>query len=208
MNIIISEIDKRYSMLASTDCCLSCGKAVAYLDINPGDICVDLGSGKGSDVLNMARSARFAYGIDISEEMVAKARKEATLKNQKNVRFLRSELEHIPLNDGIADHVISNCVLNHVVNKQAVWNEIHRILKPGGGFVISDIYATETIPAMYANDPVAVSECWGGSVTREIYLQNIKQAGFDTVEVLEESQPYEKGKVEVVSFTISGKKNQ
>lgn len=206
MNNVIIEIDKRYSQLAGTDCCLSCGKALSFIEIKNDDICIDLGSGKGNDVIKMAETARFVYGIDLSEEMVLKARKEAQLKNIKNARFLRAELEHIPLNDGVANHVISNCVLNHVIDKQAVWNEIYRIMKVGGSFVISDIYATETIPEKYANDPVAISECWGGAVTKDVYMKNIINSGFSTVKILEESQPYDKGSVQVISFTITGKK--
>ncbi len=206
MNNVIIEIDKRYSQLAGTDCCLSCGKALSFIEIKNDDICIDLGSGKGNDVIKMAETARFVYGIDLSEEMVLKARKEAQLKNIKNARFLRAELEHIPLNDGVANHVTSNCVLNHVIDKQAVWNEIYRIMKVGGSFVISDIYATETIPEKYANDPVAISECWGGAVTKDVYMKNIINSGFSTVKILEESQPYDKGSVQVISFTITGKK--
>lgn len=204
MNHILAEIDKRYSDLAGTECCLSCGKALSFIDIIPTDICIDLGSGKGKDVIKMAETARFVYGIDLSEEMILKARKEAELKNIKNARFLRSELERIPLNDGIANHITSNCVLNHVINKQAVWNEIYRIMKPGGDFVISDIYAIETIPEKYATDPVAISECWGGAITKEIYMGNIINAGFSSVKILEESEPYNKGSVKVASFTILG----
>lgn len=207
MNQIIAEIDKRYSELAGTECCLSCGKAINYINISPTDVCIDLGSGKGNDVIKMAESARFVYGIDLSEEMILKSRKEAQLKNIKNARFLKSELEHIPLNDGIANHVTSNCVLNHVTNKQSVWNEIYRIMIAGGDFVISDIYALETIPEEYATDPVAISECWGGAVTKQVYMENIINAGFHSVEIIEESQPYSKGNVKVVSFTIKGIKH-
>ncbi len=205
----IKEIDKRYSELAETECCLSCGGAINYAGPLRGEVCVDLGSGRGTDVLRMAESVGetgFVYGIDISEGMLEKARQNADKFGVKNVRFVRSELEKLELPDKTADLVISNCTLNHAADKQAVWNEIHRILKKGGRFVISDIYATSPIDDEYRNDPVAVAECWAGSVTRAEYMQQLENAGFATVEILEESAPYAKGNAEVCSFTIAGKR--
>ena len=95
-------------------------------------------------------------------------------------------------------------VLNHVEDKQKVWQEIYRILKNGGRFTISDIYSIHPVPEEYSNDPVAVSECWGGSITRSEYLNVIKIAGFRDLEILEESTPYDKGSIQVASWTITG----
>jgi ubiquinone/menaquinone biosynthesis C-methylase UbiE len=148
----------------------------------------------------------FVYGIDISEGMLEKARRNAEKFGVTNVSFVRSELEKLDLPDKVADLVISNCTLNHASDKQAVWNEIHRILKKGGRFVISDIYAATPIAEEYKNDPVAVAECWAGSVTRDEYMQHLEKAGFTSVEIIEESAPYVKGNAEVASFTIAGKK--
>lgn len=205
----IKEINNRYSQLAETDCCLSCGGAINYAVPRVGEVCVDLGSGRGTDVLRMAESVSkigFVYGIDISDGMLEKARRNAEKFGVTNVSFVRSELEKLELPDNIADLVISNCTLNHASDKQAVWNEIFRILKKGGRFVISDIYATNPIADEYRNDPVAVAECWAGSVTRAEYMQHLEKAGFASVEILEESAPYAKGNAEVCSFTIAGKK--
>ena len=205
----IKEINDRYSKLAGSECCLSCGGAVNYAEPKPGEVCVDLGSGRGTDVLRMAESvgeSGFVYGIDISDGMLAKAQGNAEKFGVTNVRFLRNELDKIELPDSHADLVISNCTLNHAADKQAVWNEIYRILKRGGRFVISDIYATKAIADEFRNDPVAVAECWAGAVTRDEYMQHLESAGFTTVEILEESAPYSKGKAEVASFTIAGKK--
>ncbi|MCE5331516.1 MAG: methyltransferase domain-containing protein, partial [Bacteroidales bacterium] len=102
---------------------------------------------------------------------------------------------------------ISNCTINHASDKPAVWSEVYRILKPGGRFVVSDIYATQPIADEYRNDPVAVAECWAGSVTRAEYLTMLEKAGFIEIKIYEESEPYAKGQAEVASFTISGKKN-
>ena len=201
------EIDKRYSGLAESDCCLSCGGASDYANVKPGEVCVDLGSGRGTDVLRMASEVGdegFVYGIDISEGMIEKARKNAAKFEVTNVEFIKSELESIQLPNKKADLVVSNCTINHATDKQAVWNEIYRILKPGGRFVVSDIYSTLPIPDEYRNDPIAVAECWAGSVTKQEYFKNLKIAGFDGIEILEESAPYPKGKVEVASLTIAG----
>lgn len=205
----IIEINNRYSKLAESDCCLSCGGAITYAEPKIGEVCVDLGSGRGTDVLRMAESVGetgFVYGIDISDGMLEKARQNAEKFKVTNVRFIRSELEKLELPDRVADLVISNCTLNHASDKQTVWNEIYRILKKGGRFVISDIYSTTTVPDEYKNDPVAVAECWAGSVTRNEYLKHLENAGFSSISIIEESTPYEKGKIKVASWTIAAKK--
>jgi len=204
-----SAINIRYGKLASSDCCLSCGGAINYAKAKTGEVCVDLGSGRGTDVLRMADEvgeAGFVCGIDISEGMLEKARQNAAKLEVQNVRFIQSELEKIELADGIADLVISNCTINHATNKKAVWSEVFRILKKGGRFVVSDIYATSPIPEEYRNDPVAVAECWAGATTRDEYLDTLNKLGFSGVEIIEESKPYLKGKAEVASLTIAGKR--
>ncbi len=206
----IKEINDRYTGLAESECCLSCGGAINYAAPATGEICVDLGSGRGTDVLRMAELAGetgFVYGIDISDGMLEKARRNAAKFGVANVSFIQCELENLALPDQVADLVISNCTLNHAADKQAVWNEIYRILKNGGRFVISDIYAITAIADEYRNDPVAVAECWAGSVTRDEYMKQLDNAGFSTVEIIEESAPYTKGNAKVASFTIAGKKD-
>ena len=203
------EINKRYTDLAQSDCCLSCGGAVNYAQAQPDEVCVDLGSGRGTDVIRLAGdvgSNGFVYGIDISDGMIKKAFSTAERLGITNVDFIHCSLENLRLSNGVADLVISNCTINHATDKQAVWKEIYRILKKGGRFVVSDIYATSPVPDEYRNDPEAVAECWAGSVTRGEYLQTIYEAGFTSVRILEESAPYSKGQVKVVSFTISGEK--
>lgn len=204
-----SAINIRYGELATTECCLSCGGAINYAKPQSGEVCVDLGSGRGTDVLRMSDEVGengFVYGVDISEGMLEKARQTAAKFEIKNVRFLQCELEKIELADDIADLVISNCTINHATDKEAVWSEIYRILKKGGRFVVSDIYSTIPIPAEYHNDPVAVAECWAGAITRDEYMNTLAKAGFTGIEVIEESKPYLKGKAEVASLTIAGKK--
>jgi len=205
----IVEINKRYSELATSDCCLSCGGAINHAEAKLNEVCLDLGSGRGTDAIRMAEavgSKGFVYGIDISDGMIEKAAKTAERMKVTNVRFIKSTLEHIPLETGIADLIISNCTINHAADKQLVWNEIYRLLKPDGRFVISDIYSITDVPEEYRNDPVAISECWAGSVTRDEYLKQLERAGFSSVNIIEESAPYPKGKVEVSSWTISARK--
>ena len=204
-----SAINIRYGKLASSDCCLSCGGAINYAKAKVGEVCVDLGSGRGTDVLRMADEvgeSGLVYGIDISEGMLEKARQNASRLEVQNVRFIQSELENIELTDNFADLVISNCTINHATDKEAVWSEVYRILKKGGRFVVSDIYATEPIADEYRSDPVAVAECWAGAVTRNEYLATLTKLGFTAIEIIEESKPYQKGKAEVASLTIVGKK--
>ena len=201
------EINSRYSELAESSCCLSCGGAINYSEPLPGEVCVDLGSGRGTDVIRLAEKVGeegFVYGIDISEGMIRKAVSTAERLGIKNVRFIQSPLEKLNLDDKVADLVISNCTINHAADKQVVWNEIFRILKKGGRFVVSDIYSSEPVPEEYRNDPVAVSECWAGSVTCTEYLEQLKNAGFTDIRIIEESKPYVKGKIMVSSWSIAG----
>jgi arsenite methyltransferase len=201
------EIDKRYSILAESSCCLSCGGAINYSEAGVGEVCVDLGSGRGTDAMRLAETvgnSGFVYGIDITEGMLQKARNTAEHLGVTNISFISSPLEKISLDNNIADLVISNCTINHSSDKQSVWNEVFRILKKGGRFVVSDIYSVNPVPDEYRNDPVAVSECWAGSVTRDEYLWQLKKAGFNSIKIIEESTPYEKGKIIVSSWTITG----
>jgi len=200
-------ISVRYSALADSACCLSCGGAAGHAEPKAGEVCVDLGSGRGTDALRLAGQVGpqgMVYGIDLSEGMLDKARRTAERLGIANARFLRAELEELPLANGSADLVISNCTINHAADKLRVWEGIHRVLKPGGRFVVSDIYSLEPVPAQYREDPQAVAECWAGAVTREEYFRQLEQAGFPEVRVLEESQPYDKGPIRVASLTVAG----
>jgi arsenite methyltransferase len=204
-----TEINKRYSELAETTSCLSCGGALSHSEAKINDVCVDLGSGRGSDVLRLSEivgEKGFVYGIDISEGMIKKSIDTSERLGIINAEFIQSPLERINLKSNIADLIISNCTINHSSDKQAVWNEIYRILKPGGRFVVSDIYSENPIPDEYKNDPVAIAECWAGSVTRSKYLEQLTNAGFFSTEIIEESEPYQKGQVMVVSWTLAGLK--
>lgn len=205
------EIEARYSGLATESCCLSCGGAVDHGKPAPGESCVDLGSGRGTDVLRMADDvgpAGFVWGIDIADGMLEQARSTAARLGATNVRFEKAQLEHLPVPSLSIDLVVSNCVLNHASDKSAVWAEIHRILKPGGRFAVSDIYSSLPVPEEFRNDPEAVAECWAGADTREVYLKTVQDTGFQDLSVRDESAPYPKGAIEVSSFTLLGTKQK
>ena len=203
------EINARYTQLSESSCCLSCGGAIDYAAAKEGEVCVDLGSGRGNDVIRLAEAVGekgHVYGIDISEGMVAKARMNLTKFEVTNATILQANLEKLPLSKESVDVVISNCTINHSQNKPKVWSEVFSILKDEGRFVVSDIYATQPIAEEYRTDPEAIAECWAGAVTRAEYLTMLEKAGFYQIQILEESAPYAKGKAEVSSFTITGKK--
>lgn len=207
--MIKDAINLRYSQLSESNCCLSCGGAINYAKPQKGETCVDLGSGRGNDVIRMAEEvgdSGFVYGIDISDGMIAKAKANIEKFDVNNATIIKSELEKLPLANECADLIISNCTINHSSDKQSVWNEAFRILKQGGRFVVSDIYSIEPISEEYRNNPEAVAECWAGAVTKNEYLEMLNTAGFKDITIFEESIPYLKGKAKVSSFTISGKK--
>ncbi len=202
-------IENRYNKLADEACCLSCGNAIIHAVPSSGEVCVDLGSGRGTDVLRMAEAvgpSGFVYGIDIADGMLDTARNTALKLGYNNVSFIKSQLENIPLPDNWVDLVISNCTINHAYNKQTVWNEIYRILKPGGRFVVSDIYSLQDVPEIYRTNPEAIAECWAGAVRKDLYLKTVVKAGFKTFRIIEESQSYHKGEIDVVSFTLAAQK--
>ena len=206
-----NEINIRYSNLAESSCCLSCGGALEKSEASKGDVCIDLGSGRGTDAMRLAEtvgSEGFVYGLDLSDGMISKAKKTALRMGVKNVEFIQTDLSSIPLDDKTVDIIISNCVLNHVSDKLQIWSEIHRVLKQGGSFTVSDIFSSEPVPEKYAHDPEAIAECWAGSVTKDVYLDTLSKAGFTEITILEESDPYKKGEIEVSSFTITGKRTR
>ena len=209
LKLNVASINERYTNLSETTCCLSCGGAINHAGVQPGEVCLDLGSGRGNDVIRMAEEAGengFAYGIDLSDGMVKKARTNLEKFGVTNAEIIQSEMESLPLKDNSVDVTISNCTINHSSNKEAVWSEVFRVLKPGGRFVVSDIYATAPIADEYRNDPQAVAECWAGAVTRAEYLTMLEETDFTNIKILEESEPYAKGMAEVASFTVYGEK--
>lgn len=199
------EVNRRYGALASSCCSLSCGTPLDLADPGPGETLVDLGCGRGADVIRAAGrvgSTGLAIGVDGNGEMLAVARASGALLS--NACFVKSDLTDLDLPDGTVDVVISDCTINHVPDKAAAFREIHRILAPGGRFVISDVVAEEKLPAAVREDPAAWAACYGGAIPEADYLAAIRAAGFQTVQVLERSAPYRKGGAMVLSLTVLG----
>jgi SAM-dependent methyltransferase len=205
-SLLKTAVTARYDGLASSCCTLSCGGALDRAAPQPGEVLVDLGCGRGADVIRAAgrvgaRGA--AVGVDLSDEMLGRARASVP-PFLANVRFVKSDLAPLALEDALADVVVSNCTINHAPDKAAVYREIYRVLKPGGRFVVSDVIAEETLPEAVRADPAAWAACYGGAITEDEYTAAIRAAGFDTVEILERSDPYDKGGVQVRSITVRG----
>lgn len=197
-------IQDRYSTLASSCCSLSCGNALDLAAPVKGEVFLDLGCGQGRDVLRaagMVGAAGRAIGVDITEAMLATAR-QSTPPFLENATFVRSDLAALDIPSETAHVVISNCTINHAPDKAAVYKEIHRVLKPGGRFVVSDVIAEQELPESVRNDPAAWAACYGGAIPEAQYRAAIEAAGFRELEVLHRSEPYEKGGVLVRSLTI------
>ena len=165
-----------------------CGNPTAIASLKSGMTVVDLGSGGGIDAFLSAKKvgpSGKVYGIDATPEMIYRARKTAKENNYANVEFRLGEIEHIPLNDSVADVVISNCVINLSPDKGQVFKEAFRILKPGGRIAVSDIVLLKDLPEDIRRDLKAWSECVSGAISEEMYIGAIKDAGFEKVKVEE-----------------------
>ncbi|MBK9517718.1 MAG: methyltransferase domain-containing protein [Anaeromyxobacter sp.] len=196
----------RYDALATRPGSLSCGGALDLAAPGPGDVVVDLGCGRGRDVLRAAAlvgpSGR-VVGVDGSPAMLAAAR-QATPAEAVTVSFLLGDLAALDLPDGCATVVTSNCAINHAPDKAAVYREIRRVLRPGGRFVVSDVVSEEALPEAVRRDPAAWAACYGGAIPEAEYLAAVRAAGFVEVTVLVRTAPYEKGGVRVLSLTVKG----
>jgi ubiquinone/menaquinone biosynthesis C-methylase UbiE len=169
---------------------VGCGAPVNFANIQEGEIVVDIGSGGGIDVFlsaNRVKQSGKAIGIDMTDEMLEKAASHTTQNGYTNVEFKKGDIEKgIPIEDNIADVVISNCVINLTMDKIAAFKEIYRVLKPNGGrMVISDLVTSMEVDPESV-DSVKWCSCIDGALTKEHYLDSIRKAGFSNVEVLEE----------------------
>ncbi len=163
---------------------LGCGNPTALAELKPGETVLDLGSGGGIDVLLSARRVGptgFAYGLDMTDEMLALAEKNKTEAGAENVAFLKGEIEDIPLPDGTVDVVISNCVINLAADKGRVLREAYRVLKPGGRFAVSDVVAQGRLPADLRTDMEAWVGCVAGALEEGEYRRLLADAGFADV---------------------------
>lgn len=204
--VVSQAIEGRYAELAGSCCSLSCGEALDHADPIKGETLVDLGCGRGQDVIRAAGRVGptgAAIGVDRTAVMIEKAQS-LVPPFLKNTRFICCDLASLDLPNACADVVISNCTINHATDKQAVYQEIFRILRPSGRFVVSDVIADSELPESVRNDPAAWAACYGGAIPEMPYLDAIHNAGFVTVDVIQRSDPYEKGGVLVRSLTVRG----
>lgn len=160
---------------------LGCGLPTQFAKIRPGDVVIDLGSGAGNDCF-VARAETGetgkVIGIDFTPAMIEKARENAEKLGFHNVEFRQGDIEHIPVGGNRADVVVSNCVLNLVPDKAAVFGEIYRVLKPGGHFSISDIVLVGELPDALRHDAEMYAGCVSGAIQKSDYLALIEAAGF------------------------------
>lgn len=165
---------------------LGCGNPTAVADLRPGERVLDLGSGGGIDVLLSARRvgpSGFAYGVDMTEEMLQLARANAARAGATNVEFLRGTIEDVPLPDASVDVVISNCVINLSVDKPRVLAEMHRVLTPGGRIGISDVVAEDHLSPQDRAERGSYVGCIAGALSRTEYLEGLAAAGFVDAQV-------------------------
>ncbi len=164
-----------------------CGNPVGISDVKPGEVVVDLGSGGGIDCFlaaKVAGSSGHVYGVDMTNEMVKLARENAERLDAQNVTFLLGRIEAVPLPDSSADLVISNCVIALAPDKQQVFDEIMRVLKPGGRFVVADVVSTREVPDDVKQDMAEWVACIGGADLQSRYISRIANTGFENVETL------------------------
>jgi arsenite methyltransferase len=165
---------------------LGCGNPTALAELKPGETVLDLGSGGGIDVLLSARrvgSTGRAYGLDMTDEMLALAEENKRKSGLANVEFLKGEIEHIPLPDNSVDVIISNCVINLSGDKDRVLREAFRVLKPGGRFAVSDVVIRGEVPPAIRKSMELWVGCIAGALAEDDYRNKLAQAGFTGIDV-------------------------
>jgi arsenite methyltransferase len=174
---------------------LGCGNPVALASLKAGEVVLDLGSGAGFDCFLAASrvgSSGKVIGVDMTPEMVEKARRNAELGNFANVEFRLGEIENLPVADGEVDVIISNCVINLSPDKQKVFQEAFRVLKPGGRLMVSDMVLLKELPEVIRKSVEAYVGCIAGAVMKQEYLAAIESSGFQEIRVLgEDAYPIE-----------------
>jgi arsenite methyltransferase len=165
---------------------LGCGNPTALAELKPGEIVLDLGSGGGIDVLLSARRVSpggKAYGLDMTDDMLALARENQKKAGVPNVEFLKGEIENIPLPDNSVDVIISNCVINLSADKDRVLREAFRVLKPGGRFAVSDVVVRGDVPDEVRRSMLLWVGCIAGALRDDDYVQKLTSAGFTSVAI-------------------------
>ena len=226
--IMQDEYDHLDGYVAEADLGLGCGVPTEYAGMKKGDFVVDLGSGAGNDVFvsrSIIGDEGKVVGIDFTEEMINKANANKFLTGFQNIEFKLGEIENIPLENNLADVVISNCVLNLVPDKRKAFKEINRILKPGAHFCVSDIVLKGELPAGLKKSAEMYAGCVAGALQQDEYLGIIKESGFENLEIKrtkvielpdevlkqylnnQEIENFKKNNIGIFSITVVGYKN-
>jgi len=169
---------------------LGCGNPVAIASLKEGDVVLDLGSGAGFDAFLAAQKVGErgrVIGVDMTPEMLEKARANAQKGNYKNIEFRLGEIEKLPVEDNSVDVIISNCVINLSPDKESVFKEAFRVLKPGGRLMVSDLVLIKNLPDIVKESVEAYVGCLAGAIMKDDYLSFIKKAGFRDIEVVSQS---------------------
>ena len=192
-NIMSDDYSTLEGYNADADLGLGCGLPTQFARIKEGDLVVDLGSGAGNGCF-IARHETGAtgkvIGIDFTSAMIEKARKNAEARGFNNVEFRQGDIEQMPITSNVADVVVSNCVLNLVPNKHAVFQEIYRVLKPGGHFSISDVVLVGALPNALKETAEMYAGCVSGAIQKQVYLELINANGFDNITIQKEKPIY------------------
>jgi arsenite methyltransferase len=196
--------------VAEGDLGLGCGLPTTFAALRAGETVLDLGSGAGVDAFRAAREVGAGgrvIGVDMTPEMVAKARDNAGQGGYGNAEFRLGDIEQLPVSDDTVDVALSNCVINLAPDKRRVFAEIRRVLRKGGRFVVSDIVTIGDVPAEVRNDPDMWAGCLAGALDRAEYLDVVRETGFVDVDVVAES-PWEEPGVgfTTASVTVTGRK--
>lgn len=185
----IGYTDEELKIVGKANLGLGCGNPLAFGRIKEGDTVLDLGSGAGIDAILAARkvgSNGKVIGVDMTEEMIEKAKENAKKQGVNNVEFLLGEIENLPLKDNSVDTIVTNCVINLTLNKAKTFSEAYRVLKQGGRIYLSDIVLLKELTEEQRNNKQLISGCVAGALLRDDYLNKIKGAGFG-VKVLYEN---------------------
>ncbi len=208
------------AVAAGADLGLGCGNPTAIASLESGHTVLDLGSGGGFDCFLAARevgSAGHVIGVDMTPAMIDRARENVEKNDASNVEFRLGEIEHLPVADEMVDVIISNCVINLSPDKQQVFEEAHRVLRPGGRLAISDVVMTAEIPEALRSDPESVSDCVAGAATISDLESLLDTAGFEavTIEPKDDSHEFIREwsadhdlEQYIVSATIEGRKSE
>lgn len=192
-NIMSEDYSTLKGYNADADLGLGCGLPTQFAKIKQGDVVIDLGSGAGNDCF-VARHETGptgkVIGIDFTPAMIEKARSNAELRGFNNVEFRQGDIEKMPVTSNVADVIVSNCVLNLVPNKDGVFSDMYRVLKPGGHFSISDVVLIGALPEGLRKDAEMYAGCVSGAIQKEVYLELIHANGFENVTIQKEKPIY------------------